>query len=170
MTYEVILRNRASQLVALCDVSGSMNQPIDVDWRKIDTLRELISQLEEMPVWLFSGETWRFDRDEPEALENIEPLENTDLAGALTTLKTEGYKRVLVLTDGIPDSEPDALRAARGFYEIRVRYIGKPPIPSFCEQLARAAGQGGDYEAIEFGRDKVRALARDFLLLAFGAK
>src|SRR5690349_13897444 len=162
-----LTRNRANQLVALCDISGSMGSIIDPpSWKKIDTLRQLIAELETMPVWLFSDEAWRFDRDEPEALERLMPMGGTNLAGALRRLKAEGYRRVLVLTDGQPDSESAALAEAYDFEEITARYIGPPPAPTFLARLTERAANTRGCEAIDFGRGKAKALAGQFRQLA----
>jgi hypothetical protein len=136
------------------------------NYRKIDTLRELIAQLELIPVWLFNGDTWRFDRDDLKALERLTPAGGTDLAGALRRLRNEGYRRVLVLTDGWPNNEMAALAEAPHFEEITARYIGRPPAPRFLTRLTAGAAKTRGCEAVEFGRGRAKVLAAEFLQLA----
>jgi hypothetical protein len=144
-----------------------MNEIVDAaGWRKVDSLRELIAQLEVMPVWVFHNETWRFDRDDPGALEQLTATGGTNLAGALRQLRHQGYRRVLILTDGIADDEWGALAEAPNFDEITVRYIGLPPTPIFLTRLSDAAAASRGCEAVEFGRGKAKALAVEFLQLA----
>jgi hypothetical protein len=63
----------------------------------------------------------------------------TNMANAFLEARGRGIEHLVLLTDGQPDSESAALRAAHGL-RIDVFYIGPDPAPDFLKLLARETG------------------------------
>lgn len=124
----------------VCDVSGSMAERAGAK-RKIDLLREAVRD-----VWaeldhphLFSFASGCASVPAPEDLP--EPAGGTDLAGALRKLGDWTPGRTIVISDGQPDNEADALAAADALSgRIDVIYCGPDgdaTAIAFMQRLAR---------------------------------
>lgn len=136
----------------LFDVSGSMALMVSLSdprrRRRIDELRTLAQQ--------FSADVRRFQFsctcDELEKDEEIsEPIAGTGMHTAFQTLKTSGITHVVMITDGIPDSEDMAIRYSQGL-KIDVLYVGPDPAPPFLRKLA--AETGGQYGGFSLSDQK----------------
>jgi hypothetical protein len=136
-------------VMLLIDTSSSMNahlrdeQHNSLPTRRIDALREVVNLIRvqgDVPMIAFGGPidaSVRFVSDVPE------PAGGTPLAQAIMLAKEYAATRIVVISDGAPDSAPAALEAARAFAgRIDVSYVGNPNDvgEKFLEQLAQASG------------------------------
>lgn len=134
---------RVEEQCLLLDVSGSMAEDCGDGRAKIDALKEIARDFAQVKQFCFSYDCVQ---GAPRAAAG-----NTDMAGAFATIKARGIRHCVLITDGIPDSEPAALAAASGL-KIDVIYVGPPPEPPFLARLARASG--GQYGAGSLAQQK----------------
>jgi hypothetical protein len=137
-TLTKLAKLKARTRVFLCDVSSSMAEIVDLpSYRRIDHLRALLDQFDDpAPLWIFSHEARRSSVEE---IRGLMPFGNTALDMAFDCLIAEGYRQVVLLSDGEPDDPDAALAAARGL-QLEVIYIGTPPMPDFMRRLAQYCG------------------------------
>lgn len=113
----------------LLDVSGSMGgQPIL-------KLRELAQQLNKFRRFEFSDDC--VELLPHEKIRNAD--QGTKMGHAFRYIKKHGITHTVIITDGQPDSEHDALTAAVGL-KIDILYVGPDPAPPFLEKLAKMSG------------------------------
>lgn len=118
----------------LLDVSGSMGEYVGSGSeavRKIDILRLLTDR--------FTMRQFVFSSICSEGRVIPEPNGSTNLTTAFETVKYLRIKKVVLITDGLPDNPESALRAAQGL-EVDVYYVGPEPPPAFIEQLVKQTG------------------------------
>ena len=132
----------------LLDVSASMDRPSEGKRiRRIDALRTLVADMNlaaGQAVYAFSYLAGRCDPA------NIpEPNGGTDLAKAFDQVKNDGYKRVVLITDGEPDDANEALASAAGLH-LKIFYVGSGSKPKFLTQLAKACG--GDAKGVTMNK------------------
>lgn len=132
----------------LLDVSASMEEYIDSQERKIDALRRLAREFSRERQFVFSHECVE-TRDIPE------PYGSTAMHVAFEKIKAAGVRRAVLITDGYPDSELDAAKAARGL-TLEIIYVGPQPEPPFLKKLAAATR--GSYQATTLNRTTQPAL------------
>lgn len=131
----------------LLDVSGSMDTRIalniededGIDPRRIDQMFKVVRETPEcagLKAFIFSDNCNPLEVIPTEA-ETFRSHTTTDLAHAFTTIKAAGFYSAILVTDGEPDNERDALEAAAGM-KLGIIYIGNPPTPSFLQRLAAA--------------------------------
>lgn len=144
------LDRRQGQVVILADVSASMDVPTATGARKIDVLREAVAAARRITpsrLFAFSGGV-----REVEAIP--EPEHNTNLAGALHAVRQLDPGVTLVISDGQPDDDKEALIEAAQFRgAIDVLYIGSETdyaAIAFMRRLAAAAG--GELRTHDVGR------------------
>ena len=121
----------------LLDTSSSMavtvecqdNQPV----KAIANLRTLAEPFKHLRKFSFNNTTQEIGDWIPD------PKGGTNLADAFNYLKQQGCKQIVLLTDGQPDNEYEALLEAEGLH-IDIYYIGSGPVPEFLLQLARQSG------------------------------
>jgi hypothetical protein len=114
----------------LLDVSGSMVDLVgegEEASRKIDTLRLLADRFN-IRQFVFSSTCY-------ESRAIPEPSGGTDLAYAFRVVKSQRIKKVVLITDGLPNSEESALNEALGL-EVDIYYVGPEPRPDFLNRLA----------------------------------
>lgn len=132
------------------DVSGSMAEHCEPGRRKIDALREIVSSLK-LKGLIFKQMVFS---DHPVVTDQIpNPGGNTALHLALDEAARLTPRKVVLVTDGIPDSESLALEAARRIRcQIDVFYVG-PPNPNAEEFLRKlASGTGGQYDQTDLSQ------------------
>lgn len=130
----------------LLDTSASMTERLTTNNegllpRRIDVLFQVVRDTPEcsgLKTYTFGSECQPLEviPSETESL-NYHPYGGTDLAGAFSTVKADGFYNAILVTDGVPDSEIDALSAAVGM-KLGIIYIGNPPTPHFLQRLATA--------------------------------
>lgn len=129
---------RAGEVVILADVSGSMESPAAGGRRKIDVLRDAVGAARG------GARLVAFSRAAREVQQIPEPESSTDLAAGLEFARRFDPGVTLVISDGEPDSESDALAVARQFRgAIDVLYIGlesNTHAIDFMRRLAAASG------------------------------
>lgn len=151
----------------LLDHSYSMTDPVAPGsrTRSIDALRTMVTQLKEempsLPLVAFGGaRAWVVNRVG-------EPAGGTPLAEALDFARLHHALRVIIISDGIPNSEEGALRAAREFNgPIDVFYVGPRPSrgEDFLKRLALASG--GQFQSTTLAQPKQLAAGIRGLLAA----
>ena len=129
----------------LLDVSASMDSIVSSEEpgyypRRIELLFKAVRETPEcsgLKPYTFSDrcEPIEVIPDESAAL-NYRTTGGTDLARAFTSVKAAGFYSAILVTDGEPDSEANALEAAYGM-KLGIIYIGNPPIPLFLQTLAK---------------------------------
>lgn len=134
----------------LLDVSGSMCAHVGANVRAIDRLRELAADFTDVRRFEFSDDCVELGANDTIS----EPHMGTAMGNAFDHVKAHDVNHVIVLTDGAPDNEAAALKAANGL-KVDVIYCGPPPAPPFLEKLARQTG--GTYGAASL--DALKALA-----------
>ena len=133
-------REEESPAVLILDVSGSMAEHCEPGRRKIDALRGVVAGLRQQGLkfkqLVFSSQ--------PQLSDQIpEPDGGTALHLALDFAGGLRPRKVVLVTDGEPDSAPLALEAAKRLgVEIDVFYVGpvNPRAEEFLRQLAQTAG------------------------------
>jgi von Willebrand factor type A domain len=130
--------------IQLLDTSGSMSYLLEDGSRKIDTLSTIFNQLPYCP------QNYSFD-SKTEAINYSTKLTasgGTNLALALQTIDTLNPDRILIVSDGVPDSVPDAFEAAARLQsQISCFYVGLDSdldAKNFLRKLA--TDYGGKYE------------------------
>ena len=133
-------REEESPAVLILDVSGSMAEHCEPGRRKIDALRGVVAGLRQQGLkfkqLVFSSQ--------PQLSDHIpEPDGSTALHLALDAAAGLKPRKIVLVTDGQPDSEPLALEAAKRLgVKIDVFYVGphNPHAEDFLRQLAKMAG------------------------------
>jgi hypothetical protein len=161
----------------LLDCSGSMDQVVNPQdrssGRKIDALRTITTKLREelacpqvaFPIANADGGTIDYAR-----LVDWLPEANgsTPLGPAIDYCRDKGARRIILVSDGAPDSEQHALEAARRFGGvIDVCYVGPPGTrgEAFLRELAAACG--GQYQTMSLAQPKqIEQKLRGFLTAA----
>lgn len=140
-----LVKSRTEVRMLVVDCSGSMAQTTDKGERKIDALRAVVAEVRERvgcKVLAF-GHAWQ-----PEIVDSIpEPSGGTPLHDAIHAGKSHRATHLIVISDGIPDSQSAALDAAREFGgKIDAVYVGPKggPGPKFMQQLAGLTGGTSD--------------------------
>jgi Mg-chelatase subunit ChlD len=138
---DLIRMNRRSLM--LVDVSGSMGaRVIRTGRRRIDELRTVVNDLRstgDVPVAAFGT----YEGVEVVEGEIPEPCGSTPLADAIDFGTDNGATHMVVVTDGVPDSQEDAFGAAARFGNpIDVFFIGDANDigAKFCKRLAEMTG------------------------------
>jgi Mg-chelatase subunit ChlD len=135
----------SADVIVLVDVSGSMNQRDSRGGRsRYEVACDELAKLQKsnpgkLAVVAFSSSTEFCPSGVPAFLSG-----STDLAGALQFVSVaDGTLRFIVISDGQPDDEAEALRVARTFISsIDVVYVGPETDLSgaqFLQKLAKAA-------------------------------
>ena len=135
-------RSKQSQCLLL-DVSGSMESNCGDGRSKLAALKAIAQEFLGTRQFSFSDEC--VERP-PQYAES-----NTNMARAFATIKSAGITHVVLITDGQPDSEDAALRAAVGL-TIDIVYVGPQPEPPFLARLAQLTG--GQYGAGSLAQQK----------------
>lgn len=131
------------QVFLLIDTSGSMEAPLRNGKRRIDALREIVTDITSkghVTMIAFGGpydSQVRFVDTVPE------PDGGTPLAQAIQLAKEYAATRVVIISDGMPDSQSQATDAAHGFGgRIDVAFVGNEGDGGamFLNELARITG------------------------------
>jgi hypothetical protein len=118
----------------LLDTSASMSIDIEPGKTRMDALREIVKNIQgNAPIFAFSSGCVRLLGGIPN------PMGGTAMHTAFEVVKQEGFRHVLLITDGEPDSEAHALRAAQGL-SIQIMYVGGADKPEFLDKLAKVSG------------------------------
>lgn len=135
-------RMRAKSML-LVDVSGSMGDTIASGARKIDALRDVVATLREthpVPIAAFGLNA----KPAVAFVEKIpDPSGMTPLAEGIDFSKQARATHIIVVTDGQPDDQDEALEAARRFGGVvDVFFIGDENGhgAAFCRELASVSG------------------------------
>jgi len=137
---------KTKRSLLLVDCSGSMHDLVEGTARKIDKLRSVVETLRQthpVPVAAFG-----VGHGGVQLVEHIpEPSGTTPLHSAIDFARIQEANHLVVVTDGVPDSEPAALEAARLFGgSIDVFFIGNERTldgargAAFCARLAKQSG------------------------------
>jgi hypothetical protein len=119
----------------LLDTSASMSIDIEPGQSRIDALREIVKAIHgDIPTFHFGSQCFKIDKNKIP-----DPSGYTAMHKAFEAAKAEGFKSVLLITDGEPDSEDAALNAANGL-NIQIMYVGSGKKPEFLDKLAKACG------------------------------
>ncbi len=127
------------------DESGSMEEKMGREGkRRIDGLREVVAQLQGVPMIAFGGH----EGSEARFVDRVgEPGGGTPLHQAIDLARVYGATRMVVISDGLPDDSTRALEAARQFgKKIDVVFVGDVNSTDgrigskFLDELARATG------------------------------
>lgn len=134
-----------SATALLLDVSGSMRWSCGNGLLKIDELWNLVAKFPNVRRFTFSTTCKEIPRGTTEPAGG-----GTCLHGALYEVSRAGVTHAVLVTDGLPDSEPAALEAARKTgIRLDIFYVGPDPAPGFLRDLANSTG--GQYGRASFG-------------------
>lgn len=101
----------------LLDVSGSMGQVVDGKM-KLEHLKEAVSDFPTAQILSFSHTVW-------EGTIPTHPQSNTDMTLGFQTVARKNPKRIILISDGLPDDPTSALESARALScPVDVIYIG----------------------------------------------
>lgn len=141
--------HRVGPQILLADVSGSMSEPAWSGRRKIDVLREAVAGVTGHRLMTFATEA-----GEAGNAGIPEPAGGTALHLGLAAAARHQPRATLVVSDGQPDDEDAALRAAERLTGvIHVLYIGPESNVAaigFMRRLARAGA--GTYQGADLQR------------------
>jgi hypothetical protein len=118
----------------LLDVSGSMAEDCEPGRSKWDALRKMLGNFFGVRMYAFASECIPCSMS---IVGGLAPGGTTDMAKAFRVIKRAGVGSLILITDGEPNDEEDALRAAAGL-RIDIFYVGAGPRPSFLDRLAAA--------------------------------
>lgn len=114
----------------LLDISGSMDSWIGPGRTKIGELRKLAAEFTDIRTFVFSSTC-----DELSKKATIPaPYGGTAMHAAFLKVKADGIDHVIMITDGEPDDERQALNAAAGL-TVDCFYVGPDPAPDFLRRL-----------------------------------
>jgi len=139
-----LVKARTQRALLLVDCSGSMADTIrHGEERKIDALRKVVSTLRETRAFPMAAFGVRC-AGQVEVVDTVpEPQGGTPLDLAIEFATAQGANKLVVVTDGEPNDERMALRAASAFGgPIDVFYIGDGNDRGyrFCVELAKQTG------------------------------
>jgi hypothetical protein len=153
-----LVKARTRRSLLLVDCSGSMSDRIRSGERKIDALRATVKTLREThPVPVVAFGLSRYSSERPVALIDTvpEPAGQTPLHLGIDFGAREGATHLVVVTDGLPDSEALALDAARRFGgPIDVFYIGDGDDRGAYFAQMLASETGGSVNLTDLGQPK----------------
>jgi hypothetical protein len=134
----------AGRDILLVDASSSMGNHLASGERRVDAMRKVVDMLREthpVPVVSFQGS---YANSTIAVVDEIpEPSGGTPLHEAIDFCTDKGATHIVLVSDGVPASEGEALDAARRFGGvIDVFYIGdgNDKGARFCQRLAQATG------------------------------
>jgi len=148
-----LVKGKTRRSLLLVDCSGSMADWIRAGGTKIDALRKVVDDLRReraLPVASFSGRGVQLISDSIPG-----PRGGTPLHSAIDFASRQGANHLVVVTDGLPDSEGAAFEAADRFGgPIDVFYIGDGDDHGarFAAELARRTG--GSCGLTDLGKPK----------------
>lgn len=120
--------------ILLIDISGSMGEYVGDNKTKYEHVRDILKKLpSEITTYGFNDVCEKFENS---ALP--EPCGGTNMAWAFFRMKNNKHSEIILITDGEPNSEKDALNAAKELNKIDIIYIGPEPMPDFLKKLAKA--------------------------------
>lgn len=118
----------------LLDVSGSMAEECEPGRSKWDALQALMPSLAVFGVRVFAFANSCVSMS---VAGLPRPGGGTEMGAAFRTVKAHGAHNIVLVTDGLPSDEADAIRAAAGL-KVDIFYVGPAPRPAFLDRLARA--------------------------------
>lgn len=118
----------SSDTCLLVDISGSMAEHIQ-DGTKYSCTLGVLENFKETRTFVFSDTCIEVTNKPLPGTQG-----GTNLGGAFNKMHENKIKHVVLITDGQPDSEEFALRAASGL-NIDIIYIGPDPVPEFLKRL-----------------------------------
>jgi len=120
----------SSDKCLVIDISGSMGDRINNEQTKWSVMNNIIKDIGGYRRFAFSEECKELDREQ-----NLpRPYAGTRMDRAFLKIKENNIKSIILVTDGMPDSQELALDAAKGL-SIDVIYIGPQPVPDFLKKL-----------------------------------
>lgn len=148
-------RKATTERCLLLDVSGSMDLMCRDGMSRIEHLQQIASEFEAERKFAFSSSCEEVQRVPAYA------SGGTAMHVAFETLKAAGVKHAVIITDGEPDNEAAALKAAAGL-KLDILYVGdQNPPPEFLQDLANVTGGKFGAEVLEQQKqlaDTVRGL------------
>lgn len=151
------LRLKKQQGCLLLDISSSMASEIEPGHSKLQALKDIVEGLSIASAYIFSSSIRKVAKS---AIPSVHSGGGTNMAGALNTLKLEGHKKIVMITDGQPDNQATVLEAVQGI-ELRILYVGPEPKPKFLDELAKAGASFCSQEDLKLTKeltDKVQLL------------
>lgn len=148
------------EVALLLDISSSMCRRMGADnIRKIDNLRIVAEKLNFRKIVFhsFAEESW----DIPE------PKGSTAMHLAFNLAKSQGIKKVVLITDGEPDSAGMALESAKGL-EVDIIYIGDGEPPLFLSDLTNTTG--GKFQQAEMTTSNLSLIENTVIALIEGGE
>ena len=145
-----LVKARTSRPLLLVDCSGSMSERIATGQQKIEALRQVVKTLREThPVAVAAFGLGGSSTYEHVALVDTipEPSGGTPMHAAIDFAKGHGATHIVLVTDGLPDSQTQTFEAARQFGgRIDVFYVGdgQDEGAGFCKALAQMTGGASD--------------------------
>jgi hypothetical protein len=136
------------------DVSASMGGECESGVSKIRALRKLVAKLPAAPTYAFADGAQLIERSVIRDADG-----STNLAAAFDHIKSDGYSSAVLITDGEPNSEEEALDSARGL-PLEIFYVGPPPRPEF---LTITGSQAQDADLRASGRQELETKIRGLL-------
>jgi len=128
------LRLKRSQPALLLDISGSMSAELEPNYSKIQALSDIVAGVKGNPkIFTFNSSVSEAFKDQ-----QFYAKGGTLMAKALNHIKSLGFKKVVMITDGIANDPTLTLEAVEGL-ELQILYVGPEPKPKFLEALARKA-------------------------------
>jgi len=143
----------AGRSMLLVDVSSSMCGAIRSGERRIDALRKVVELLREtnpVPVVAFGGHSEMLEHENVAVVDDIpEPSGGTPMHDGISFCAAKGATHIVLVTDGVADSESAAVAAAQHFGGIiDAFYIGdgNDKGARFCARLAKLTGGTANVE------------------------
>lgn len=121
----------------IVDRSGSMSYSLEAGQTKMQALRNIVNDiLYQVDVYQFNDYCQKVTKDSIN-----DPSGGTVMSRAIETVKQDGFKKAIMLTDGCCNSyDKQATLAAVKDFDLRIMYVGPEPKPEFLDELAKAGG------------------------------
>lgn len=142
---DLVRAKTSEKIFLLIDCSGSMKERMRNGKRRIDGLRIVVKDVQaeqpDVKLIMFPGEG---DGTPHVTGSPHEPHGGTPLAQAIEVARSLEAGRVVVISDGVPDDESQALDSAQRFGgRIDVVFVGNPHEPGEAFLLRLAESTGG---------------------------
>jgi hypothetical protein len=139
-----LVKATADYPMLLIDVSGSMQYTLRANGKsRVEALREIVAQIRQErkdPMIAFGGR----ETEAPRFVDHVPDADGgTPLHLAITLAQQHGATRLVVISDGLPDLQDEAMARAKAFGgRVDVVFVGDPGEPGsfFLDELARATG------------------------------
>src|ERR1700734_894812 len=129
-----LIKQRVMRPALLLDTSGSMSSELEPGCSKIQALCGIVGamKLYGVDVYEFNSLTRKVNIG---LIDLLRATGGTNMAFAFQVCKQDGHNKAVIITDGQPDSQSQALEASKDM-QLEIIYVGPGNRPKFLDKLA----------------------------------